>query len=478
MGHITQFALSKVRLPFFMPRRTRRGYCFAFHAKADVKVKAVVMSVNVERFVSFEKQNEGFTELTELDLLPTTAGRLRFYRELGEWATNYHQEGSSLKTAFISPNPSQGFCFPTPFDVLSSALMLHQNPENISSLVMEYLSKSGLTESKAHQPITTLSGGEILQLNFAKASASLPSIDQLVACSPLYWLNDSKYVYWENLVSEYQEHEKSIEVLLLTGERYPYEGLTLPAKNNYTAAIDDLDWELCIESTTIEFPETKFPSYCPKFEISFEGNPNTLTLSSPTLITGDNGVGKSIFAKLMAGILRPTSGAIQVTSKNGKTPARMLFQHSTMQLFGMSIEAHSKSIFQFDKGKQKEFRRLYKEIDGDIRNLLSKIGFDYLDALGPADSTSTLLQANIALVAERIIGKPSLLILDEPTWGLARIVSECFVTVTCKYAHKNGLAVAIITHQSDWWDTLAKSEISLAKSEDSKVVITPSEESQ
>ena len=77
-----------------------------------------------------------------------------------------------------------------------------------------------------------------------------------------------------------------------------------------------------------------------------------MELESPVLMTGDNGVGKSIFAKILSNIIKPADGHMAVSAPNGTGHARLMFQDAIDQLFGKSIDGHLEMGVSFRQGQR------------------------------------------------------------------------------------------------------------------------------
>jgi len=432
--------------------------------------------MTISLFESYEEQMSYFVDTTKVNLLPMTNGRGAFFKELGNWFRDYSSDDISEHVSYILPNPAQGLSFPTAKDVLSAALSMHLDSDRAEEEAITLLLEFGLSPEKAGQPVVSLSGGELLLLNFAKAKAMLPTVNRLVACSPVNWLNRNRYQYWESLVSFYADSKKNVDVALLRGEPFPDNDDD--GKEIFSQQEDsrNLQWKLFIDNPLVVFPEIRFPTYHPQSCLQFVSNEKELNLISPALITGDNGIGKSILAKVMAGVIKPANGVATSLSANGNGSARLIFQDAIDQVFGMSIDAHMDWVFQFDSTKAKAAKSIYSTIERSLRETLHDSHFAGLSALGEAGKRSTLLQAKICLVAERIASLPPLIVLDEPGWGLSKSVSRFFIAEVCKQAHENGAAVVIISHQPMWWDGLIRSHVHLEKQDNSNILLSVQED--
>ena len=427
-----------------------------------------VINTHISRFNSFEKQVSYFTHKTGVHLPRMTFGKGAFFKDLGVWSSTYHLRIDKTESVHILPDPVQGLSFPRAVDVLSSALSLSSEviDENEIYELLEYF---GLSKEKATQPVISLSGGEILLLNFAKAKAMLPYVDGIVACSPIHWLNENRYHYWEKLAEYYNEKSCFVDVALLEGEPFIDEVNEKP--KTLAHLMPAVAWRLSLDDPVVIFEEIRFPSYHPASRIGYTtGGCESIDLQSPVLLTGDNGVGKSIFAKVLSGIIKPSGGTVSIQAPNGGGSSRLIFQDAIDQLFGKSIDGHMNWVFRFDSQKRQAAGEIYNEIDATIREYTKEHPADH-EALGPQSERCTLLQAKISLVSERLATLPSVLILDEPGWGLSRSIARTLVEAVCRAAGNLKVAVVLISHHARWWQNMVHSRCHLSRDGKGNVVI-------
>jgi energy-coupling factor transporter ATP-binding protein EcfA2 len=175
-----------------------------------------------------------------------------------------------------------------------------------------------------------------------------------------------------------------------------------------------------------------------------------LELRSPCLVTWDNGQGKTLVAKAL-------SGAVTVRGRAGVRggSARLLFQNVITQTLLRS---------------PKTLRRTARDgcgraiFDGVLSALIDAFGIHGgdLDRVAAADAKDSLLLAKLYMVAARLCGRPVLLILDEPDWGLSRREAAAFVLAVTTVAHAYGVALMLVTHKP-WWRPLAASHLAVEK---------------
>lgn len=432
--------------------------------------------VEISEFPSFEQQVSCFRDKTGVCLPRMTFGRGIFFRDFIGWMNGYGKKRQEMTSAHVLPNPAQGMSFPNAADVLSSALCLSPTHSHSEADIHKLLNNFGLPKDKATQSIVSLSGGELLLLNFAKAMAMLPAVDGIVACSPTHWLSKKRYKYWVSLEDAYLRAGKSVDVLLLDGEPFPNNSIK---KDDPVPELTGVKWNLQVNEPEILFDEVQFPTYHPESVMKYSAqNEGVFELNSPTLFTGDNGVGKSVFSKILAGIIKISDGKASIQAPNGSGNARLLFQDSITQLFGKSIDNHHDWVFRFEKDKRLgnlsicyAALSIYNEIDNSMREYFKNHRLKDISALGEQSKHNTLLQAKMSLIAERLASKPSLLILDEPGWGLSRSIARQFVWAICQQASKYNVAILLISHQSDCWEGIIKSHIHLTKMDNGNIGI-------
>ena len=140
-------------------------------------------------------------------------------------------------------------------------------------------------------------------------------------------------------------------------------------------------------------------------------HPLDLEVAAGTVLglIGPNGAGKSTLLKLIATALRPTDGHLEVLGVSGQ-PAVV-----RKQLGYLPDEAAL-----FDELTGVEQLQLFAGIrrtDEPVLTLLAEVGLDAADARARISSYSFGMRRKVAL-GQTLLGKPRLLVLDEPTIGL------------------------------------------------------------
>ena len=171
----------------------------------------------------------------------------------------------------------------------------------------------------------------------------------------------------------------------------------------------------------------------------------TIEKGSITALIGANGAGKTTLAKLVRGLIRPTSGRILF---NGKDISRM--KTSTLAAhMGYLFQNPDRQICKNTVGEELDFT-LEKTVQDEAERVRLKM--DVLEALqldpeGEPFLLSRGERQKIAL-ASALVHRPELLILDEPTTGLD--YKECTqIMEYVKILNQQGVTVVMVCHDME-----------------------------
>jgi len=144
---------------------------------------------------------------------------------------------------------------------------------------------------------------------------------------------------------------------------------------------------------------------------------------SITTILGSNGAGKSTLLNCIAGLISPTSGEIHFDGKNITSS----IAENNIRM-GLCLVPEGKRLFPYlsviDNLRMGAFvRKDKKEINRDIEKILTRFPSLRQRATFQAGDLSGGEQQMLA-VARGLMARPKLLMLDEPTMGIAPIVVE------------------------------------------------------
>lgn len=159
-------------------------------------------------------------------------------------------------------------------------------------------------------------------------------------------------------------------------------------------------------------------------------------------LLGPNGAGKTTTLKLLAGLIRPSSGTIQVDS----------MEENSRSVFLQSIGMVSHQSFLYNDLTAIENLRFYANMynvsnaSARIVSLLKRVG---LGARGD-DIVRTFSRGMLQRlsIARALLHEPQMLLLDEPYTGLD--VHGCrFLDEVLKEYHASGHSIVMITHDLD-----------------------------
>ena len=170
--------------------------------------------------------------------------------------------------------------------------------------------------------------------------------------------------------------------------------------------------------------------------ISFEVNEGEIV----TLI-GANGAGKSTTLNTIAGLLRPREGSIAFEGKNlAGIPAHKLIS------LGMALCPEGRRIFQQMTVRENlemgGYTRQATEIEGSMENVFTRFPRLKEREKQVAGTLSGGEQQMLAM-GRALMSKPKLLMLDEPSMGLAPILVEQIFDII-KELHKAGTTILLV----------------------------------
>lgn len=423
--------------------------------------------IESKSFVTFEDLTEHLIVRTHFNPPRVMSGRKIFFSSFSQWLLNFDDDKVERDWCCIYPDPTLSIVYPYPMDEIAIALSNSKKCNNHADC-LTLLNEFGLSEEVVSRPSLTLSGGELMLLNLAKYSILCDKEERIIVCTPTQWLNKSKYHLLDKFFSYWNNNGNTIELLTLDGENL--EGNIRPLDFLKNLKIR-LNWTLNFSNLKIEFPKQSFPRLTNTKTIKYLPQNFSFEMESPTLIVGDNGIGKSVFVKMLSTILEPTDGYISATSAGKSGSGRLIFQNNVIQLFGENITQHFNRVFKYDKDKGGKANTVFQKMIMDFQKLVSDDKNLRKKALIMSeDKPPTILQIKFALIAERIASETSILILDEPEWLLSQTVTEMFITTVINNSHDYNIPVLIISHLEEWYSSV-KSFLHFEYYSDTEVIV-------
>ncbi|MGV9314029.1 oligopeptide/dipeptide ABC transporter ATP-binding protein [Streptomyces sp. NPDC003691] len=158
-------------------------------------------------------------------------------------------------------------------------------------------------------------------------------------------------------------------------------------------------------------------------------------------VIGESGCGKSTVAKLLLGLLHPTSGTITVAGERriqlvAQNPWSALNRRKTIgHALDQPLRIHRRDLDA--RGRAARIRELLE---------LTSLPPEFLDRY-PADVSGGELQR--VTIARALAAEPRVLVLDEPTASLDVSVKAGLVNLLCDLRDDLGLTYLLITHEID-----------------------------
>ena len=183
----------------------------------------------------------------------------------------------------------------------------------------------------------------------------------------------------------------------------------------------------------------------------------TVAAGEKLFVEGPSGSGKSTLLGLLGGILTPSAGTVEVhgetlSAMSAAARDRFRAEHVgfVFQMFNLlpylSVAENVALPCRFSAQRAEAARRGGSSIAGEARRLLQRLGLAGEDLLErPVTSLSIGQQQRVA-VARALIGRPALLVADEPTAALDAGNRERFVRLLMEECDAAGSAAVFVSH--------------------------------
>lgn len=161
---------------------------------------------------------------------------------------------------------------------------------------------------------------------------------------------------------------------------------------------------------------------------------------------GPNGAGKTTTVKMIAGLIVPDTGTVEVMGRN---PHR---QPQSLRQIGAVLEGNRNLYWRLTPAENLEY---FGVLRGLTRQVARQRGQVLLERFGlapkartPTQGLSRGMQQKLA-IAVALIHEPQLLLLDEPTLGLDVEATETVKQLVQEIAQTEGRSILLTTHQLD-----------------------------
>ncbi len=154
---------------------------------------------------------------------------------------------------------------------------------------------------------------------------------------------------------------------------------------------------------------------------------------------GPNGAGKTTTIRMLVGLIKPTSGSVQICGYD----VRREFENA-MRCIGCIVE--NPDLYRFMTGREnlEHFARMLGVGNGEIERVAALVNMDH--RLEQRVGTYSLGMRQRLGIAQAMLGKPRLLILDEPANGLDPAGIREIRELLRHLAEEQGLAVFVSSH--------------------------------
>ena len=173
-----------------------------------------------------------------------------------------------------------------------------------------------------------------------------------------------------------------------------------------------------------------------------------LTEGGSLLVLGDSGVGKTTFIQILAGLLKPTSGQIQLGSINyNKLSSKEMDQFRGRRIGMIFQNPHFvRNLNLLDNLLLSLYLSKNIQDKKRVAQLLNELGLgNKLDSMPEDLSQGEQQRASIAL---SVIKQPDLILADEPTSSLDDVNCQRIIKLLKEQAEKNKSKLIIITHDN------------------------------
>ena len=165
-------------------------------------------------------------------------------------------------------------------------------------------------------------------------------------------------------------------------------------------------------------------------------------------IVGESGCGKSTLAKMLAGLIRPSSGEIEINNKNINDYSNKDLPNHIQYMFQDPISSLNprKTIYQSLSAPLKYLRKLNEEqIDQEIKKIIKEVNLkeEFLNRFPHEFSGGQAQRIGIARV---LLSKAKIIILDEPVSALDVSVQSQILNLLNDLQKKFELSYIVISH--------------------------------
>lgn len=165
-------------------------------------------------------------------------------------------------------------------------------------------------------------------------------------------------------------------------------------------------------------------------------------------IIGPNGSGKSTLLKIMLGLLKPTSGTVELFGTEAKQFKQREWIGYVSQKSNSFNSGFPATVEEVVIGGLAKKAGLFKRIPRDGKKLAN----DALASVGMAAFAKRRIselsggQQQRVFIARALVARPKVLILDEPTVGIDHDNVQAFYNMLAHLNHDHNITMILVTH--------------------------------
>jgi putative ABC transport system ATP-binding protein len=166
-------------------------------------------------------------------------------------------------------------------------------------------------------------------------------------------------------------------------------------------------------------------------------------------LLGSSGSGKSTLLNLMAGLDRPTSGAIFAQGRNlsGMNALELArYRSRTVGMVFQSFNLLPRMTLEENVELPLRLAEVHRgERAGRVREALERVGLEKRLAHRPSELSGGEQQR--AALARALVNRPTLLLADEPTGNLDSATGESIMVLLRNIQQSLGMTIVMVTHE-------------------------------
>lgn len=175
-----------------------------------------------------------------------------------------------------------------------------------------------------------------------------------------------------------------------------------------------------------------------------------------TLLIGPSGSGKSTFLSLLCGIVTPQQGQLTVLGQNTakfSASARdrfrsehfgIIFQMFNLLPYGSVIDNVTLPIHFAPERKKHAMQS--GSVEEEARRLLDRLGIETDSKAGSSAADLSVGQQQRVAAARALIGRPEIIVADEPTSSLDRNRQDDFLALLFEEVIASGATLLMVSH--------------------------------